>query len=530
MFNDSNQASNHRSHLFVLFIAIYAIGIGAYFALRYAGGWMEIDTARMTNSARAVVVEGVITPSTDVYAHGFAYPVMVAWLAQMTGVSVLQLQTLYLPLISVLLPATAAYAVFRVFLRVESRALLALLILCLQPDFLFVTLRGSHEKITWTLMLAALFILHQSAARLRAPQTFIRYILIFYAIVFTQISTNSFFASTFITAITFGLLIGLVVKRWTQLDDADYSVQFLQRMGLVAAASLILVYIFLVHIYAPAEQLFQLVPEIVDRVALLVFGFEFQVNPSSYIAFGWLNLPTYLAVSGFTWLVLAISLGEWCRQALQFVRRERTLQLPHALPWLLYAGFAIQMVFAVMLDFAGTLSANLQLRILPGLLIFAVILTVQAVEALFRTTTTRPTLQRGLQVAMIGVFLWAVPASLLKITNEPLVSNKWVFYDHLEEEGLNWVYTHTTPTRNYFWAGLDERLIVVLAATLDAPESYFNLDTPGPDVRYYLLSETDRLRHARVERPLPAIQDENIVYDNGNAKVYHRKPQTPYQE
>ena len=530
MMNKFYDNSKTRSEIYVLFVAIYAVAIGAYFTLRYAGAWMEIDTVRMTQSAQAVIAEGVISPSKDVYAHGFAYPVLLAWLSQITGATVLQLQTLYLPLLSVLLPAVSAFAAFRAFLQSNTKAMFAVLLLCLQPDFLFVTLRGSHEKITWTLMMIALFVLHQSSSKFRSPSLFIRYVLLFYAIVFTQITTNSFFASTFIAAITFGLMIGLIVKLWAGETHHEESTQFLKRMALISTSSMLLVYIFLVNIYLPAEQLIGLIPEIIDRVALLIFGFELQANPSSYIAFGWINLPAYLAVSGFTWISLVISFGEWCRQALLFLQKKKSLQLPGSLPWLLYAGFAIQMVFALILDFAGTLSANLQLRILPGLLIFAVILIVQAVDALFRATANQHRIQRAIFAAMLILLLWIVPASLLKVTNEPLVSNKWIFYSQLEEDGLNWTYDHTIPSRNYFWAGLDERLIVRLSATSDAPEYYFNTRSPESDVRYYLLSETDLLRHARVGRPLPSIHEQNVIYDNGEAKVYHRKAQTPYQQ
>src|SRR3970040_732571 len=100
----------------------------------------------------------------------------------------------------------SALAVFYQVARNWYVAALSALFLFLQPDVLFVTLRGSHEKLGWPLIVIALTSLCGSVDL--PSRKLAVHIALFYGVVFGMIATNVFFASTFLTAITVSLLLG----------------------------------------------------------------------------------------------------------------------------------------------------------------------------------------------------------------------------------------------------------------------------------------------------------------------------------
>jgi hypothetical protein len=511
-------------------LILYALGLGVYFVLRFGGNWMEIDTARITQAAQATFEEAALTPARGSYDHGFTYPVMVAWLAHFTGVSVLRLQTVILPVVGIVMLALVAVVLFEAILGKTSMALLATLLLCLQADFLFVTSRGSHEKLTWPLAMLALYFLYCSAAKPQGLKRFVIHVVLFYLAIYALITTNSFFASTLITAITLSFLLGLTINRWQIHLKEQATPGNLQRLALVSASSMILLYLFVFYIYTPARNALSILPTMVDQIAMLLFGFQPQVNPYAYISWGWISPQIYLVLALFTWLLLLGSLAEWIHQGYRLLCGAR-LHLPEALPWLLYAGFAIQIVIATVLDFAGVLSANLQLRVLPGLVVFAVVLVVQGLEHLLSQIRLSYQARRLLFVGCILLVAWFVFASLLKTTNDPVVSNKWGFYSTAEKSAVQWTDTHLKRVR--VWVGIDERLSTVYSVLYptgsQSDSIVVEIGVPRPTTRYLLLSETEQLRHARLRISLPVTVFKDQVYDNGGTKLYRKRPETPYQ-
>jgi hypothetical protein len=221
---------------------------------------------------------------------------------------------------------------------------------------------------------------------------------------------------------------------------------------------------------------------------------------------------------------------EWLREGRRYLRGE-SVQLPESLPWLLYAGFAGEIVIAAILDFAGVLAANMQLRILPGLVIVAVSLAARGLSHLLNWSAPRR-INRFLVAVCALIIAWSSLASLLKVSNEPLLSNKWSFYSVAEETSMGWIGERLGSFQ--IWAGLDERLCnlhTVLRPSSPEPTSRYLCDAvvPEPSVRYFLFSETEQLRYGRFDLALPVVGDANLVYDNGQAHLYHKRPHTPYQ-
>ena len=125
----------------------FAIGTSAYFVLRYDGLWNEGDTARQVQVLAYVSSKGKL--STDepgaVYPHGPNYPLLSTVLMKITGVSA-QVLTIHVYPLMIFLMVVVGFAVYRTLTNSLKAGLLATLFLYIQPDFLWVILRGSHEK------------------------------------------------------------------------------------------------------------------------------------------------------------------------------------------------------------------------------------------------------------------------------------------------------------------------------------------------------------------------------------------------
>lgn len=181
----------------------YVTILGFYILARFGGQWVDGDMARIAQNMASILDSGSLVATTGVYANGYGYPALSLALVQVTGISIPGLQAYVLPrLVPVIV--IVAFIAYRALLGRTRVALLATLLLFMHSDFLFVAFRGSHEKMTWTLVLLALFFLAKSIGsyqnRLELQTS---WVLLFYFVVFTLIATNVFFASSFIWALAF---------------------------------------------------------------------------------------------------------------------------------------------------------------------------------------------------------------------------------------------------------------------------------------------------------------------------------------
>jgi len=405
-------------------------------------------------------------------------------------------------------------------------ALLAGLWLFLQPDILFVTMRGSHEKIDWPLTLLALAFFYLSTES--SWQALVAYVGLFYLVIFAKIATNVFFASTFLTALLLGLFIGVVLwawLRWRAIAASD-----LRRLIYMVAACGVTTYVFIVYMYPITLSNFQLLQTIADKLSALLLSFEIQSHPYDYIAFAWLSSEVYLSLTIFTWLLIAGSLVVWVWRGKNILVGQERFGLRNSLDWLLYAGFALQVGISIVIDFSGFLGNNLQLRVFPGFVILAVGMLARGLGRLLAWFRQRRLQTRWLVAALGLATAWFAVAAVFKSTNEPLLGNKWAFYTVAENTALQWAEDNLRYTS--IWAGFDERLQVALyfqkPGTLTSGNRYLVGQSPTQYTEV-LFSETEKLRASRVELPMPTVLNWQRTYDNGEVAFYHRRPLTPYQ-
>jgi hypothetical protein len=131
----------------------------------------------------------------------------------------------------------------------------------------------------------------------------------------------------------------------------------------------------------------------------------------------------------------------------------------------------------------------------------------------------------------IGMYVYFAVAAVMKSSNDPLVSNKWSFYDDGEARGIRWA--NTNLTERFVWGDFDERVraasIMESPDDLNAPAARWTNAAQQASVRYIFISDVIRARAERVGGQLPAIENTDRVYDNGSTQVDHYLPETPYQ-
>jgi hypothetical protein len=129
-------------------------------------------------------------------------------------------------------------------------------------------------------------------------------------------------------------------------------------------------------------------------------------------------------------------------------------------------------------------------------------------------------------VAAVGI---CAVLSLFKATNEPLLSNKWLFYVPAEMQALRWA-EEKLPGRPV-WTDYDDRMTTAIGLRNEGQPLNIIADLYSVNVgtRDFLISDVIRNRSVRIDGELPVEADSLVTYDNGQAQIYHSRPRTPYQ-
>ncbi|HEU4792745.1 MAG TPA: hypothetical protein VFS96_03720 [Nitrolancea sp.] len=521
---------SHESAWPALLPVGYALAVTIYIALRYGYRWGEQDTGQFMESIRGVIAAGSIAPASGAYAHGYGYQTIAAFVAVVSGLTVSQVQLIVLPFLTLGI-ALIAFVAFRALIGNALLAGLAALLLFIQPEFLFVVERGNHEKITHSLVLVLAFLLAVSLTRPRTTGMVAGFILAFYLAAWALITTNSFFASSFMMSLALALVGGLITL-WVS-RSAAVERGAMRRLVYTVLSCLALFFVFVVYVYAPARHNFGQLQTLIEKLSVLFLSFEPQGNPyesvgSSTIA--WAAPWVYPVLTAFNWLILVGSALAWVWLAVRFKREGlETGQRRLLLLWLLAAAFAFEVLVSVVVDFSGFLGANLQIRLFPLFMLFGIPLVIVAGAELAARITGRMA-RRAMTMAMVALLSVFAATGVLKATNDPLVSNKWLFFTSHEQQALVWA--DSQLERQEVWEGFDERLreMQKIYRPVDADRgNRFVINKADESTRYITMSEVIQRRSVRMNVPAPDISGSDRVYDNGSAQIFHRVPQTPYQ-
>lgn len=524
------QGQSRESSWPVLLPVGYALAVTIYVALRYGYRWGEQDTGQFMESIRGVVAAGSIVPASGAYAHGYGYQTIAGVVAMVSGLTVSQVQLIVLPFLTLVI-ALVAFVAFRALIGNAFLAGLSALLLFIQPEFVFVVERGNHEKVTHTLVLVLVFLLAASLTRPRTIGTVAGFILAFYLGAWALIATNSFFASSFMMSLALALGGGLIMLWFSRAAALERGA--MRRLVYTVLSCLALFFVFVVYVYAPARHNYGQLQTLFEKLSVLFLSFEAQGNPyeavgSSPIA--WAAPWVYPVLTAFNWLILLGSALAWTWLAVRFKREGLvTGQRRLLLLWLLAAAFAFEVLVSVVVDFSGFLGANLQIRLFPLFMLFGIPLVIVA-GAELSGRINGPLARRALTVTMV-VFLSVFAATgVLKATNDPLLSNKWLFFTGNEQRALAWA--DSQLERQEIWEGFDERLREMqrIYRPVDPLSgNRFTISKVSESTRYITMSDVIQRRSVRLNTPAPDISSSDRIYDNGSAQIFHRVPRTPYQ-
>jgi hypothetical protein len=422
----------------------------------------------------------------------------------------------------VVVPAWLAY---RELVRSEVTASIAVLILLIQPEFLFPLLRGSHEKFTRGLMFICLYLLMRSL-RSKSARKLTLLAINFYICAYAMITFNTFLATSYILALIISLgLLWVGKHRFT--DNRENPVE--TKLLYVTSGLLIIAFLFTFYAYPPATHQLRIFQNVWDQISILLLQVEeVPISPYQAVNAGWISLPVYFIVSIANWLLLGLSFVIWTRNTYTwFIKRVSQPEIHELTLWALYAAFAFLGAVSIVVDVSGAIANNLQHRMFPS---FAMI--ASPVVGLWLTSLKSYSQSRNrLFQTSVGIILAGLMVlGILKATNEPLLSNNWVFYTQGEMASINWA--EQKLIENTIWVGSSSRLANGFILIEGKPPDSLILDVyqVESDTRNYLSSETIELFAIRTNQSLPIQADDFITYDNGEAQIYHRRPLTPFQK
>lgn len=518
-------------------IALLTTGLllmAVYCLVRYSGHWGEIDTHAAAAAIGTMTRTGKLQPggANFIYPNGYTFQVIGSALSLVAGISIADIQVYGAMLLAVVV-IVPAWLLYRELVGSGRGATLATALLLTQPEFLFVLLRGTHEKFTRALMLLCLFLLARSIFSPGPTRRMAALVLSFYLLLFSTLTLNNLLAISFIVALALALgLLWLVGRRRPAAPRIAQPIQ--RRLGYGLVTSLTLAFLYMFYAYPPASYNLTIMSSMVDQLATLLLNFDLGMqNPySKWVGTLWVNMPIYYLLSLSNWLLLGASALIWGRQGWRWlVGGEQPESQRVALRWALYGAVAIQGALSVVVDMSGFLSANLQHRTFPFFVMVAAPLAAGPLLGWLEGAAGRGLLRRASVWSVVSVLALL---AMFKASNEPLFSNKWLFYQQGELQALEWA-AQALPARS-LWTERDERIIAAMGirtqvSPLAPQQGTLRLEREQlkPETHDLLISDLTRARSLRMDRTLPIGPDSLITYDNGEAQIYHERPSTPYQ-
>jgi len=521
----TKQNTSARFNLLLVLLLVLSVFSGAYYVLRFSGLTMEVDASRQAVSADGILKTGTLE-NTRAYNNGVGYSALLATLSFVTGMSVQNVQLASSVLIFILILVT--YIAYREMLGGTLASLAAALLLLLQPDFLFYVVRGSHERITWMFGLLMLFFLLRSQKHSGSLKQLTVYIVLFHFSFWGMVISNAYFASSYLLAIAIGLVIGLAFERsiFKRLTQVYLPKGLMQRLVIIAASGFILVFIFTNYIYAPVRQYFRMYQDIIDKISVLFFYSEPSGTTTTFefYATAWRNPYIYPILTHLQWIIAVSGFAAWIWSTLTIKRldpKQRFL-------WQMYTSFGVLLALGTTADFAGFLNQNLQLRLFTPFTIFNSAMLVQSLRSVW--PQLKVSYKRIILVAGAILTIFAFVATQIKITNDPMAGNAWLFYTPAETSAMRWIDGHMTDQEVWVdtWDHLREVFFFQEGYTDNT--NNFLIYYPKPlNTQVILLSERIQYKATRQEHQLPSVEGRLRVYDNGTSWVYRFRPMTPYQ-
>ena len=528
-------STNRESFISTHLLPCLIIGgfFGFYFVLRYLGLWSENDTAFFVRAINTMQEAGQLD-NVHKYPHGYTYSVWSTALSYLTGLSISELTQLYLPMLGTLFLSFFGYTAFRRLLGSNQLGLLAMVTLFLVPELVFTVTRGNHEKLTVALTLFVLFALLRSfetAEENGRWSIFAGWVIIYYLVGFTLVTTNVLFGSSFIVATTLTFLFASIIL-WFNPTASKRFKAVTRRLFFAIGISWLTVILVMWYVYPTSGNTYNLLSSAVEKFSALFLFAEPETsvdvsNPYAVVSSDWINLRAYRFVSSFRWLLFAGSFLTWGIALVYTLTRLTKIPVRTIFLLSLYGAFGFQLALAIPMDFLNlSAGSNLQVRMYTYFSVFAAPMFafgMQRMSTYVRNYVGRTILRIGFSALVLCFAL----ASLLKSTLDPTVSNRWYFYNQHETQAIRfWDERHRERS---LWVGVEGRLRY----------AYIMQDNTNNQNRLDIFEQDDWTTHALMSNfnqpnalawrfPPSEIWSENRVYDNGSAQLFNLISKTPF--
>jgi hypothetical protein len=528
----NSQTPNSLPGLF--FVLGFRFLLNLYWLTRLGGSWIEDDTSRTTAAAEGVLRSGELASQNfRLYTNGFLYEVYTPVYSLLSGMSIVDLQRWVFPFTSMLVVFLAYVFYLRIFQN-PTTAAIACVLLNLQGDFIFTTLRGTHEKLDYILIFASFLLLALSVKWFDSFRERIALAIIYYLIILAQNTDNVFFASTFTTTLMLSFVFWWIISKFLNQKIPGSLWTFY-----IALVSSVFIFIVVFVWYPPARSVVLAASDIGERVRLFLFSAtEAPADLLNLARSNWIFPNAWFVLRIYDILLMLIAGFGWIHLLLNLRKKNSTEVSPLKTNyfWLiiLLPSFALQNAVVVFTDLTGSAGDinNLQIRLIP-LTAFLAAPTVAYVLFLFFKWVKHlaPQTQSVIFIIITVSSSVFMGLGLIKGTSEPLLANTWFFYSPAEYNGINWLnnkelilgfdFGRRTPR---IWAGDDFRLGGLWlndlwnASRAPIPVSG-NIKDPYSLI---FISPLTRLSAERGGISMPDLQDTNLVYDNGEVKIYFR--------
>lgn len=491
-------------------IYIYVLISHLYFIFRYSGRWIEWDSGFMVKAFQAVFEQGTITP-TLIYPNGFGSQIIASFFINILNITVQEYSIFLHPIITTIY-VFIAYLTYLEFSKKESVALLSTLLISLQPEFFWTSSRNTHEGFTYLMIFISTYVLVKNLDTKTNFSKFISYVIIYYISILCLITQNIFFASSFSISLLFIFILGYMVSR-----KISVYINF-RRIIYSSGIFVMLIFFFMFFVYPPAGSFLTSSINFINTITKLLFIVESQSTPQyTYVFEMWKSPYVWVILTLFNWTIAALSFAMYLKLLKPFFRTKPPIYPPGQLTLLLlYTALSVLLVIYIIADRFGGFGSNIELRIFPVLMIYAVPLASMLILKILNLPLLSQRKKIFIKFCFILILLLFIGNSLLKGTNDPSISNKWIHYSLQEEYGIIWVDNYLCGKS--IWADFDERLLNVYNLRTEL-RSYGKVQFSKSDEDYIFVSDMINRRAQTLNYPVPKYERSELIYNNGNVAI-----------
>lgn len=512
----TNKHANYWKYFFlVLLYTLFAI---FYYVFRYDGYWSEWDSAYLTTVSDIVYQQGLIIPDGIKYNNGFGLQVLITFLVNLTGLSTHAVSQYLMPFLGVII-VIVAFPLFFEFTNDRKIALLATLLLVLSSDVFMQLVRTKHIKFFMILTIIALFCICKSFSNKSNRPI---YVMIFYISMIGSIFFNTYYGSALTIILFISFIISELLKR-TKRSSFSFS-----RLGITTASTIVFSFMNMFWVYTPSINFIYYMNSLKNRLITILFFSEPMTNPQyNYVMANWRPPELIFLLRLFDLIISPLSFILFLTIIYNIFKNNYRIGKSFLLLILFYTALGIMLVVAIIGDLSGSFASNMELGIYPIFMILIAPLASIGVFKIFEyvknvDNTNRRYLEKTFSIFIIFLLLIFCTVSLVKITNDPIISNKWQFYTLQEKHGISWATSNLNS--DSFWGGVDERLVNI---KYQYPELYYSTRfkyASFDSAKTVLMSDTILKRVEVSNNPLQVsnISDSSIIYNAGQVDIYRR--------